>query len=145
MSGRWQILCLGTSSAPSTISPSGVRRRRHSSYVLLTPSEDTADDNGSDGELDEAGPSKKARVGPELFQFKCSGCKKEFKHIVKHLNAIKKDTSKCKQNRFRICGAPRMASAAATASSAWFILLYATPSLSLAISLLLLSLATPSL
>ncbi|KAJ7346171.1 hypothetical protein DFH08DRAFT_810002 [Mycena albidolilacea] len=76
--------------------------------------------------------SKKARVGPEHFQFKCSGCEKEFKHIVKHLTTIKKDTSKCKQNRFRVRPADgsfsaettldlwraSMESAAATASAA---------------------------
>ncbi|KAJ7443941.1 hypothetical protein B0H11DRAFT_2250369 [Mycena galericulata] len=56
------------------------------SFVSLTPAQF------------EAGPSKETPT----FGFKCAGCNKEFESITKHLGAIRKDTSKCKQNRFRL-------------------------------------------
>ncbi|KAJ7441082.1 hypothetical protein FB451DRAFT_1377387 [Mycena latifolia] len=62
-----------------------------------------SDDEESDSDDDDAaaGPSKKPRV-KQVYNYKCSGCSKEFPDIAKHLGAIRKSSSQCKRNRFKL-------------------------------------------
>ncbi|KAJ7108591.1 hypothetical protein C8R44DRAFT_884651 [Mycena epipterygia] len=73
------------------------------SAPVFVPSEAAADDSEESGsESTQPGPSKKPRADKPMCNFKCSGCSKEFADIARHLGAIRKDSSKCKKNRFRV-------------------------------------------